>query len=130
MGKYRLTRHGLYGVLVIAMYRYDPDEDISVWGFPTLELATEYAKRRTRDSLEELRSSAQSQEELRKQWYTFGEDCLVIGGAYKGAAEGDYFFKHPATSEERDWQAIEKLVSEGGTASQGTHSGVAPGETI
>ena len=116
MGTHRLTDHGAYGVLVIDMYHYDPDADMSVLGFPTLELAAEYARRRTRDSLEELRVSARTKEELRRRWYSFGEDCIVIGHGYKGASEIDYFIEHPATDEERDWQAIEKLVAGGKTA--------------
>ena len=92
------------------MYHYDPDEDTSVLGFPTLELAAEYARRRTRDSLEELRGSARTKEELRKQWYMFGEDCIVLRGDYKGSSEIDHFIEHPAMEEERDWKAIEKLA--------------------
>jgi len=110
MGEYRLTDQGAFVVLVIDMARYDPDEDTSILGFPTVDLATEYARRRTRDSLEELRGSAQSKEELRKQWYSFGEDCMVLGGEYKGAAEIDYFIEHPATEDERDWKEIEEKV--------------------
>ena len=112
MGEYRLTEHGAYAVLVIDMYHHDADEDTCVLGFPTLQLAAEYARRRTRDSLEELRGSAWTKEELRKQWYMFGEDCIVLRGDYKGSSEIDHFIDHSATEEERDWKAIEKLATE------------------
>lgn len=111
MGTLQLTKHGTFAVLVIDMCHHDPDEDTTVAGFPTLELATEYARRRTRDSLEELRSTARTKEELRKQWYMYGEDCIVLRGEYKGASQIEHFIEHPATAEERDWLAIEKLVS-------------------
>ena len=110
MGQYRLTEHGMYGVLVIDRYHYDSHEDISVLGFPTLALAVEYARRRTRDSLEEMRGSARTKEELRKQWSLFGEDCIVLQGDYKGSSEIDDFLDHPAMEEERDWKGIEKLA--------------------
>ena len=80
-----------------------------VSGFPTLELAREYARRRVRDSLEELREPGMTQARLREQWMTFGEDAVVIGGNYAGAQELDSFLENPATAEERDWKAIDKL---------------------
>ncbi len=113
MGEYRLTDKGSFGVLVINMFHYDPDEDTSILGFPMLDLATEYARRRTRDSLEECRGFGLSKEEIKKQWYTFGEDCMVLGGEYKGSAEIDYFIEQPATKEERDWESIEEKVRAG-----------------
>jgi hypothetical protein len=112
MGVHRIA-DGPYSVIVIDMFHYDEESNVVVRGFPTLELAAEYARRRTRDSLEELRSAGQSHAELRNQWYTFGEDCIVSGeGAeYRGAADIDFFIDHPATAEERDWMAIEKIVT-------------------
>jgi hypothetical protein len=43
----------------------------------------------------------------------FGEDASVLGGEpphYAGSHELDYFLDHPATAEERDWQAIKRLA--------------------
>ena len=41
---------GGYSVLVIDMYRYDADEDYVIGGFPTFELAKEFARRAGRPS--------------------------------------------------------------------------------
>jgi hypothetical protein len=101
---------GAYSVLVIDMFHHDEESETIVRGFPTAELAAEYARRRTRDSLEALRKPAQSKSKLREAWYSFGEDCSVIGGSYKGSSEIDFFIKHPATAEERDWMALEKSI--------------------
>lgn len=107
MGERRIG-DGAWSVLVIDMFHYDPDEETAVRGFRTPEAAKEYARRRTRDSLEELRKPDVTAEELRKMWYSFGEDCLVIGGDYAGLSELDFFIANPATPEERDWEAVEK----------------------
>jgi|SRR5215204_6942838 len=106
---------GGYSVLVIDMFHYDPAEDYVIRGFPTFELAKEFARRRVRDSVEELRQPGQSPEELRRQWFTFGEDASVIGGEphYAGSHELDFFIEHTATAEERDWQAIKRLAGIG-----------------
>lgn len=99
-----------YSVLVIDMFRHDAREEIIVRGFPSAELATEYARRRTRDSVEELRQPSQTPRALRERWLQFGEDCCVIGEPYCGVSEIEYFLTHPATSEERDWQIIENMI--------------------
>jgi hypothetical protein len=114
MSERRLTEHGAFSVMVIDMYHYDPSADLCVAGFPTFELAREYARRRTRDSLEELRGSDTSSQDLREAWFVFGEDCIVVGaGEYRGASEIDTFIAQPATPEERNWSAIEALVMAG-----------------
>jgi hypothetical protein len=98
-----------YSVLIVNMFHYDSDDDYTISGFPTLELAREYARRRVRDSLEELREPGMTQAELRKRWMTFGEDAVVIGGDYAGGRELDFLIDNPATHEERDWKAIDKM---------------------
>ena len=92
------------------MFHYqDLEHEMVIEGFPTLEDAVEYARRRTRDSLEEHRRPGQSKEELRKLWWIFGEDVLVVGGNYSGNHELDYFIEHAATRpEECDWMALER----------------------
>ena len=104
-----------YSVLIIDMFHRDPEEDYVVSGFPTFELAKEYARRRVRDSVEEHRSPGRSREELRRMWYAFGEDASVIQGEphYAGSHELDFFVEHPASPEERDWQAVERLAGIG-----------------
>lgn len=101
-----------YSVLIIDMFRYDPEEDYLIAGFPTFELAQEFARRWVRDSVEEQRQPGQSKEDLRRRWYTFGEDASVIGGEphYAGSHELDFFIEHPARPEERDWQAVKGLA--------------------
>jgi len=99
----------MYSVLIIEMSHYqDPDGEYEVSGFPTLDLAREFAMRWVRDSVEELRKQKQTAEQLRKLWFTYGEDASVIGGDYTASSELDHFIKHPATDEERDWKAVKK----------------------
>lgn len=98
-----------YSVLIIDMYHYqDEDENYEVDGFPTLELATEFARHWTPASVEHQRKPRKSREELRKMWHMFGEDAMVIGGGYTGSSELDFFVDHPATPDEVDWKAIEE----------------------
>jgi hypothetical protein len=100
-----------YSVLVIDM-TYDPEKHFVIAGFPTVDLANEFARRRVRDSVEELRAANQTREELRRMWHTFGEDASVLGGEphYAGYHELDFFIDHPATAAERDWKEIERLA--------------------
>ena len=88
--------------------RRRPPQDYTVEGFPTLDLAIEYARRVTRDSLEQHRKPDQTRGDLRQAWYGFGESGSVIGSDYHGRDELDFFIDHPAIPEERDWQAIRK----------------------
>jgi hypothetical protein len=101
-----------YSVLIIDMFQYDPQEDYAIDGFPTFELAKEFARRWVRDSVEEQRKPGQSKEDLRKMWLTFGEDASVLQGEphYAGSHELDYFIEHPASPEERDWRAVRRLA--------------------
>jgi len=101
-----------YSVLIIDMFRHDPEEDYVIGGFPTRELAKEFARRRVRDSVEEQRKPGQSPEDLRRMWHTFGEDASVMQGEphYAGSHELDFFVEHPAGPEERDWQAVKRLA--------------------
>ena len=105
----RARRAGTYSVMILDMSHHgDEGSSYTIDGFPTLELAMEFARRWVRDSLEELRTPGQTREELRAQWFTFGEDAVVLGGNYAGCSELDFFLDHPATAAERDWQAIKK----------------------
>lgn len=100
-----------YSVLIIDM-TCDPEKDFVIGGFPTVELANEFARRRVRDSVEELRSAGQTREELRRMWHAFGEDASVLGGEphYAGSHELDYFIDHPADDAERDWREMKRLA--------------------
>ncbi len=80
-------------------------------GFPSPELAREFARRWVRDSLEELREPDQTAKDLRSIWFMFGEDAVTDG--FGGLDELDYFIEHPATEDERDWKAILKTRKTG-----------------
>ena len=95
-----------YSVLIIDNFHMDPEHDYKIGGFPTLELAKEFAGRYVRDSIESMRKPGQTAEELRKAWYQFGEAAVVLGGDYKASSELDFFIDNPATPEQRDWQAV------------------------
>lgn len=97
-----------YAVLIIDNFHLDPEHDYVIDGFPTLELAIEFARRWVRSSLEYFRKPNRLKEELSKMWYMFGEDAVVLGGDYHGSSELDFFIEHPATPEERDWQSIKR----------------------
>lgn len=98
-----------WAVLVIDMFHYmDPEEgERLVEGFLRPEDAIEYARRRTRSSLEECRPNASDAAALRSAWFMFGEDCVALGTGYKGLAELDEFIAHPATPEQIDWASLE-----------------------
>jgi hypothetical protein len=99
-----------YEVIVYDMYDYG--KKMYVVGFPTFELAKEYARRRTRDSLEEQRPQSTDAKDLHDRWFMFGEDCMVVSD-YSGQEELDFFIANPATPEERDWASLQpRLVHE------------------
>lgn len=104
----KLSKGKHYSVLIIDNFHMEPESDYVIEGFPTLELAIEFARRWVRNSLEHQRKKNQSKEELRKMWYSFGEDAVVLDGDYRGSSELDFFIDHPATSREQDWKAIKK----------------------
>ena len=99
-----------YTVIVCDMFHYtEPDHEIEVPGFPTQEVAIEYARRRLRRSLEELRRPEQTPEELRSLWYTFGEDCRVIGPGgvvYRASSELERFINNPIPLEACDYLSL------------------------
>lgn len=101
------TDYATFTVIAIDMFHaWDRAEDLEVTGFRSLEDAREYARRRTRDSVEEMRAEVNNAEELPQRWRTFGEDCVVVGGGYVGSSELDYFISEPATPEQRDWVSL------------------------
>ena len=97
-----------YSVLIIDNFHMEPEHDFVIEGFPTLELAIEFARRWVRNSLENQRKSKQTKEELRKMWQAFGENAVVLGGDYSGSSELDFFIDNPANPGEIDWQEIKK----------------------
>jgi hypothetical protein len=101
-----------YSVLIIDMSHYmDEESEYRIDGFPSFELAREFARRWVRDSVEEMRERNQSADELRERWMMWGEDAFVIGDErYAGSHEMDFFISNPATAQERDWKAIKKIA--------------------
>lgn len=96
-----------HSVIVLDMFHYmDAEHEITIFGFTDTQAAREYAKRRTRDSLEQLRPESKTIDELHRLWFSFGEDCLVQGDNYAGAHDIEYFLNHPASSAERDWVSL------------------------
>lgn len=89
----------------------DSEEDYIIAGFPTKELAIEFARRWVRDSVEDLRVQSTDQKaDVKKMWRTFGEDALVIDGNYRGSSELEFFIENPAIKEEIDWREIKRIA--------------------
>lgn len=84
----------------------EPDGERLVSGFATVEAARAYAEARVRASVEELRKPNQSAAELRSLWHIYGEDCSVLGDAWKGREQLDLYIALPATPAECDWAAL------------------------
>lgn len=83
---------------------------LRVTGFSSLQEATEYARRRTRASVEELRSPGATACDVRSGFLLFGESATVVCGEevlYDARTELDDFASHPALEEERDWLSME-----------------------
>ncbi|GAB4527492.1 MAG: hypothetical protein Fur0018_13150 [Anaerolineales bacterium] len=97
----------VYTVIVCDLFHdLDPDHEQVVSGFPSAEAAIEYARRRLRSSIEEMRTPGITPEALREQWRTFGEDCRVIGPqgvVYTASQDLARFLAEPASPEACDW---------------------------
>lgn len=106
-----MSKKESFAVLIIDNFHMDPEEDYVIDGFPTIELAVEFARRWVRESVEESRKKSKTAEEMKKMWRTFGENAVVLDGNYRGSSELDYFVLNPATKREHtDWKAIKKLA--------------------
>ncbi len=92
-----------FNVMMLESSVFSHMDESDVWwmgGFPTLDLATEFARRWVRSCVEEARDHNDPQ-----NWRQFGELALVPGH-YDPSEEIEFFIEHPATSEEINWQAI------------------------
>ncbi len=69
-----------YDVIVCDLFNiHTPDHETIVAGFPTRELAIQYARRRTWSSVDDMREPGRLVEHIRNQWLALGEDCRVVG---------------------------------------------------
>ncbi len=97
-----------YSVLMIDSSSFGSVDGSSEWwmrGFPTLGLATEYARRWVRSCVEEARRDLNDP----LAWRQVGENASVPGH-YDAADEAQFFAANPATSEEIDWKAIKRAA--------------------
>lgn len=96
-------------VVVLDMYNFqEQDGRFLIDGFEDLSQARDYARRRTRSSVEELRSHCGSIDELRWRWLIFGEDAVAVGEpgeTYSAYADLEQLLATPASAEEQDWLA-------------------------
>jgi len=80
---------------------------IMIGGFSSTELAREYARRRTRASVEALRKQGSNGATLRHAWVLYGEDCYVLDDTYSGGGDIAFFVDNPATADEQEWATLE-----------------------
>lgn len=95
-----------WSVLVFDMARTgEPDGERRVPGFDSIDKARAYAEARMRSSVEELRSEDASPDAIRRMWFIYGEDCIVLGEP-RGESPLDLYIAVPATPAECDWAAL------------------------
>ena len=105
---YRAKHIEKFAVVVIDMFNYmEPDGRMLIDGFPSFEDAKEYAKRRMRNSIEQLRTINDSLEALWELWFVFGEDVIALGNRnteiYYAFTELNSFIKNSSSKTESDW---------------------------
>jgi len=79
-------------------------------GFATLMQANAFARRYVRDSVERCRTPGMTTKEVLETWFAFGEDAEVVNAGeagWRSATELGDFVDTPASSEERDWRALD-----------------------
>lgn len=97
-----------YSVLIMDNFHHaDSEHEYEVSGFNDLGVATEYARRRVRSSIEEFRPRCKSKAELREMWGAFGEGAVVLSDGKSTVPDLDYFIDNPASGNEIDWKALE-----------------------
>ena len=103
-----------YSVIVCDLFHaHEPDHETWIPGFPTRELAIEYARRRTWTSVDQMREPGLSPQEIRRRWLAMGEDCRVVGPegvVYMARAELDTFLAQPPPPERRDWVGLYRAL--------------------
>jgi hypothetical protein len=80
----------------------------TVRGFQSLMHANGFARAYVRDSLERCRAPGLDADKVLAAWFAFGEDAIVDDEAgWRSAAEIRDFAARQATSEERNWRALD-----------------------
>jgi len=107
---FAMTERKTYSVLIIDNFHFDPEHDMVIEGFPTVELAIEYARCIVRSSIEHHRKPNQTKEELKQLWHLFGENASVLGHKYRGSDELDFFVNNPVKDGKLDCKKIREKV--------------------
>ena len=106
-------------VVVSDLFNYvRPKAKLCFAGFDSLQTATDFARRRARDTIRSLHNTALSRYLLRLSWLMYGEDVIVVqnDGAerepklvYHAFDEADELLIHrPWADEEVDWWRIQE----------------------
>ena len=85
-------------------------------GFPSLMQANAFARRYVRDSVELCRKAGVTGKAVLDVWFAFGEDAYAIDAGdetWRSATELAQFADRPASSEDRDWRALDPREDEG-----------------
>ncbi len=90
-----MTEKKTFSVLIIDKFHFEPEHDMVIEGFPTIELAIEYARCITRSSVEHHRKPELTNAELKQAWHLFGENASVLGHKYRGSDELEFFINNP-----------------------------------
>jgi len=101
-----MTERKTYIVLIIDNFYLDPEHDMVIEGFPTVDLAIEYARCIVRSSIEHHRKPKQTNEELKQLWHLFGESALVLKQKYRGSDELNFFINNPVKDDKLDCKKI------------------------
>jgi hypothetical protein len=81
-----------------------------IGGFDTLMHANAFARRYVRDSVEHCRAPGLTTKDVLTAWFAFGEDAVVVDAGdagWKSANELGDFVDRMASTEERDWRALD-----------------------
>ncbi len=90
-----MTEKKTYSVLIIDKFHFEPEHDMTIRGFPTVKLAIKYARCIVRSSIEYCRKDGLTREEIKQAWYMYGENASVLGHAYRGSDELEFFLDNP-----------------------------------
>jgi len=96
-----------FSVLVINM-NHNPEDEVLVDGFPTVEAARLYARRRTWSSVERVKALNPKKETAKWAYAIYGETASVLEDDYSAWSEREMFFDQTPLPEDIDWEALEE----------------------